>query len=148
MRSVNDPGALRWSLSWFRSPRPTLSTRRVDSADGLPRYCLMQWVGLRSGPLLSPRILGLLAVRGSFGPPLHASRSALVIGIATNAVRVSLDSECERGIGEHDATDLCQLLARQRTKGVLGGVEENVRHVDDEAARGVASLENGIEFLQ
>jgi hypothetical protein len=33
----------------------------------------MQWVGFRPSPLLSLRILGLLAVRGSSGPPLHAS---------------------------------------------------------------------------
>src|ERR1019366_8651719 len=58
-------------------------------------------------------------------------REVLVIGIATNAVGVALDSKCERGIGEHDPTDLGQLLARQRAKCVLAGVEENVRHVDD-----------------
>ena len=31
---------------------------------------------------------------------------------------------------------------------MLGGVEENVRHVDDQAACRVASLEDGVELLQ
>jgi len=48
--SVPEPGAVGWIRSWFRSPRPTLSTRLVDSADGLPRCYLMQWVGFCSSP--------------------------------------------------------------------------------------------------
>src|ERR1017187_969588 len=71
--SVTELGAVWWSRSWFRSPRPTLSTRRVDSADGLPRCYLMQWVGSCPNPLLSSRILGLLAARGSSRPPRPAS---------------------------------------------------------------------------
>ncbi len=39
-------------------------------------------------------------------------------------------------------------LARLRAKCVLAGVEENIRPVDDQAARRVASLEDGVELLQ
>jgi enamine deaminase RidA (YjgF/YER057c/UK114 family) len=50
--------------------------------------------------------------------------------------------------GGADLGSLGLLLARQRAKCVLAGVEENVGHVDDQAARRVASLEDGVELLQ
>src|SRR5208282_5962750 len=68
--------------------------------------------------------------------------------IATNAVGVALNSQREPGIGEQDAADLGQLLARKRAQGVLSRVEENVRHVNHQPASGVASLQDGIELLQ
>ena len=81
--SVTELGAVRWSRSWFRSPRPTLSTRRVDSADGLPRCYLMQWVGFCPNPLLSSRILGLggwpSALRKGIDRPSFSGR-AFVLG--------------------------------------------------------------------
>src|SRR5581483_8585685 len=49
---------------------------------------------------------------------------------------------------KHDAAYLGQLFARHGAKRAFATIEENVRHVDDEAARGVASLENGVELLQ
>ncbi len=72
----------------------------------------------------------------------------LVVFIATNAIGIAFDSQRQRRIGEHDAADLGQLLARHRAKCVLAGVEENVGHVDDQAARRVASLEDSVELLQ
>ena len=80
-----------------------------------------------------------------FGTPL---REALVVGIAANAVGVAFDSQLEPGIGEHDAADLGQLFTRHRTQRLLARIEENVRHVDDQPASGVASLEDGVELLQ
>jgi len=41
-----------------------------------------------------------------------------------------------------------QLLAGQRTKRVFAGVKEHVRHIHNEAAGGVASLQNQIELLE
>src|SRR5438270_10691163 len=51
-------------------------------------------------------------------------------------------------IGKHHAGHLRQFLARSRLQRELTGVKENVRDIDDQAARGVAGVEDSVELLQ
>ncbi len=53
----------------------------------------------------------------------------------------------QTGIREQDARHLRELLPRARLQGEAIGVKENIRHVYDEAASRVASLQNAVELL-
>src|SRR6267142_5034251 len=72
----------------------------------------------------------------------------LVEIVAADAVRVALDLKREARMREDDAGDFGEFFARARLERVAAGVKKNVRHVDDEAASGVASLQNGIELTE
>src|SRR5947208_110261 len=60
----------------------------------------------------------------------------------------NLDVTREAGMRENDAGNFGELFARAGLERVAAGVKEHVRHVDDEAASGVASLQNGIELIE
>src|SRR5438309_11560719 len=49
---------------------------------------------------------------------------------------------------ENDAGNFGELFARAGLERVAAGVKEHIRHVDDEAASGVAGLQNGIELIE
>src|SRR5438309_8709114 len=49
---------------------------------------------------------------------------------------------------ENDAGNFGELFAGAGLEGVAAGVKEHIRHVDDEAASGVASLQDGIELIE
>src|SRR5580704_9911389 len=68
--------------------------------------------------------------------------------IAANAVGVAFDLESEAGMGENNAGNFCELFAGAGLEGVAAGVEKNVGHVDDEAAGGIARLQNGIQLVE
>src|SRR4029077_15540360 len=72
----------------------------------------------------------------------------LIEVVAADAVGVAFDLEREAGMRKDDAGNFGELLARAGLERVAAGVEENVRHIDDEAAGGVASLQNGIELIE
>src|SRR5713226_463575 len=64
--------------------------------------------------------------------------------IAADAVGVAFDLKREARMGEHDAGNFRELFARAGLERVTACVKEDVRHVDDEAAGGIARLQNGI----
>src|SRR6267143_3114380 len=66
--------------------------------------------------------------------------------VAADAVGVALDLERETGMRKDDAGNLGELFAGAGLEGVAAGVKEHIGHVDDEAAGGVASLQNGIQL--
>src|SRR6266478_3914733 len=68
--------------------------------------------------------------------------------VAADAVGVTLDLEREAGMGEDDAGNFGELFAGAGLERVAAGVEEHVGHIDDEAAGGVARLQNGIQLAE
>ena len=64
--------------------------------------------------------------------------------VAANTVGVAFDLERETGMREDDAGNFGEFFAGAGLEGVAAGVKEHIRHVDDEAASGVASLQDGI----
>src|SRR6267378_3017626 len=62
----------------------------------------------------------------------------LVEIVAADAVGVALDLERQAGMREDDAGNFGELFACAGLEGVAAGVKKNIRHVDDEAASGVA----------
>src|SRR5713226_128323 len=72
----------------------------------------------------------------------------LIESFGANAIGVAFDGQLERRISEHDAGYFGQLLACQRTERELAGVKEHVRHIDDQAASGVASFQDQAELLE
>src|SRR6266478_2962793 len=68
--------------------------------------------------------------------------------VAADAVGVAFDLESEAGMREDDAGNFGEFFAGTGLEGVAAGIEEHVRHVDDEAAGRVASLQNGIELTE
>ena len=73
-------------------------------------------------------------------------RQAHVELVRSHAVGMAFHFEPQSGIGQNDAGDLGQLLARAGLERILPGVEKNVRHVDDEASGAVAGLQDGVEL--
>ncbi len=51
-------------------------------------------------------------------------------------------------MGQEDAGNLSELFAGTRFEIGASGIEEHVGHIDDEAASGVARLQNGAELLE
>src|SRR5260370_2230611 len=49
---------------------------------------------------------------------------------------------------ENDAGNFGEFFAGAGLEGVAAGVEEHVGHVDDEAASGIAGLQNGIQLRE
>src|SRR5713226_7436628 len=72
----------------------------------------------------------------------------LIEVVAADAVGVALDLERETGMRENDAGNFGELFAGAGLERVAAGVEEHVGHVDDEAAGGVARLQNGIQLAE
>ena len=72
----------------------------------------------------------------------------LVEFVAADAVGVSLDLNFQVRIGEHDSGDSGQAFAGGLLQSVLTGIEEHVRHADDEAAVSIFGLEHLIQLLQ
>ena len=72
----------------------------------------------------------------------------LIEFIAANAVGVAFNLKRKAGMGENDAGDFGEFFAGARLKRVTAGVEKHVRHIHDEAAGGVAGLQNGIELAE
>jgi len=68
--------------------------------------------------------------------------------IATDAVGVAFDLEREAGMREDDAGNFGELFARAGLERVAAGVKEDIGHVDDEAAGGIAGLQNGIQLRE
>src|SRR5216684_1598784 len=52
------------------------------------------------------------------------------------------------GMRENDAGDFGEFFARAGLERVAAGVKENIRHIDDEAAGGVAGLQDGIQLRE
>jgi len=61
---------------------------------------------------------------------------------------VAFDLEREARMSEDDAGNLGELFPRAGLERVAASVKEHVRHIDDETAGGVASLQNGIELAE
>ena len=72
----------------------------------------------------------------------------LIVSVAAYAIGVALDGKRQRGVGEDDAGNLGQFLARGRAKREFGRIEKDVRHIDDEAASGISRLQDGVELHQ
>ena len=72
----------------------------------------------------------------------------LIEFVATDAVGVALDLEREAGMRENDAGNFGELFACAGLEGVAAGVEKHIRHIDDETARGIAGLQNGIQLAE
>src|SRR5882762_1487394 len=68
--------------------------------------------------------------------------------VAADAVGVTLDLEREAGMRKDDAGNFGELLARAGLERVTTGVKEHVRHIDDEAAGGVAGLQDGVQLAE
>src|SRR6267378_3049992 len=49
---------------------------------------------------------------------------------------------------ENDAGNFREFFAGARLERVAASVKENIRHIDDEAASGIAGLQNGIELIE
>ena len=74
------------------------------------------------------------------------SGELLIVIVAAYAIGVALDGQRQCGIGEDDAGNLGKFFARRRTKREFGGIEKDVRHIDDKAASSVACLQDGVEL--
>jgi len=72
----------------------------------------------------------------------------LIEFVAADAVGVAFDLKHEAGMRKNDAGDFREFFARAGLERVPAGVEENIRHIDDEAAGGVAGLQNGIQLRE
>jgi hypothetical protein len=72
----------------------------------------------------------------------------LVEVIAADTVGVAFDLEREAGMREDDTGNFGELFAGAGLECVAAGVKEHIGHVDDEAAGGVARLQNGIELAE
>src|SRR5438105_3250148 len=72
----------------------------------------------------------------------------LVEFLTADAVRVALDLEREARMREKDARNFCQLFAGPGLQRVAAGGKEHVGHVHDEAAGGIARLQNGIQLRE
>ena len=72
----------------------------------------------------------------------------LVELVGADAVGVAFDLEREAFVGEKDAGNFGEFFAGTGLERGASGIEENVGHIDDEAAGGVTSLENGIELFK
>ena len=66
----------------------------------------------------------------------------------TAGVAVTLDSQAKRGIIEHDAGELGQVLTRFRAEIELAGIEKYVTHIDDQPSGRVGSGQDAIELLE
>src|SRR5712692_6194210 len=69
-----------------------------------------------------------------------AFRELLIEIVAADAVGVTLDLESQAGMREDDAGNFGEFFAGAGLERVAAGVKEHVRHIDDEAAGGVARL--------
>ena len=63
-------------------------------------------------------------------------------------VGVTLDSQAQRGIVEHDAGELGQVLTRFRAEIGLAGIEQHVTHIDDQPSGRVGSGQDAIKLLE
>src|SRR6266436_7020526 len=77
-----------------------------------------------------------------------ALRELLIKIVAADAVGVAFDLQREAFVGKENSRDFGELFAGSGLECGASGIEEDVRHIDDEAAGRVASLQNGIELLQ
>ena len=66
----------------------------------------------------------------------------LIEVVGANGIGVAFDLHLQTGMREHDAGNFCKFFAGAGFEGVAAGVEEDVGHIDDEAAGGVAGLED------
>src|ERR1700722_2916430 len=73
-------------------------------------------------------------------------RELLVVFVAAYAVGVAFDLNLEAGVGLKDSGDLGEADLSSRLQSVPGGVEEDVRHIDDEAACRFAGCEDAVEL--
>ena len=73
-------------------------------------------------------------------------RELLVILVASDAVGVSLDLHLQTGIGLQDSGDLGQAELGVGLQSVSASVEEDVGHVDDEAAGRFASGQDAVKL--
>src|SRR5580704_17000174 len=104
------------------------SVAEAFCADGIARYAFLhQVIAHRSGPVL---------------------RQGLIHGIAADVIGISADFNVESRICQQNAGDFCQLLPRTRLQRKFPGVKQNIGHTDDQPARAVASLTNGIPLLR
>src|SRR6266853_37770 len=112
---------------------------RVVGGDGLRLAEAVSGDGRRGYTLLREK------VENGIGA---AFRELLIEIVAADAVGVAFDLERETGMSEDDAGNFGEFFAGTGLEGVAAGVEEHVGHVDDEAASGVAGLQNGIELRE
>src|SRR5437879_5449280 len=75
-------------------------------------------------------------------------REALVVFVAANAVGVSFHRDVQAGIRENDAGNFRQALAGSGSEFVTAAAEQDIRHIGDKSAGGVASRKNRVELLQ
>ena len=98
----------------------------------------------RSDGRTGDALLGQKIAHG-VGAPL---RKLLIEFVAANAVGVTFDLKSQAGVRQQDAGDFCKLLASAGLEREAAGVKEHVGHVHDEAASGVARLQNGIQLRE
>jgi len=73
-------------------------------------------------------------------------REALIEIVAADAVRVAFDLEYEAGMREDYAGNFCQFFACCGLERIAARVEENIRHVHNEAASGILRLQYRVQL--
>src|SRR5215472_3014939 len=72
----------------------------------------------------------------------------LIEFVAADTVRMTFDLKGQARMRQQDAGDFCQLLASAGLEREAAGVKEHIGHVHDQAASGVARLQNGIQLSE
>jgi hypothetical protein len=75
-------------------------------------------------------------------------REALVELVAADGIGVPFDGKFEPGMGEEDAGKASEFFAGGRAEVEFAGVKQDVGHIDDESAGGIASFEDDVELLE
>src|SRR5579872_1103847 len=75
-------------------------------------------------------------------------RQSLVHDIAADVIGVSTDFDIETRVGEQDAGNFGQLLARTRCQGILSSVKKHIGHADDKTSCCITSLKNRVQLLR
>ncbi len=70
----------------------------------------------------------------------------MVIVVTAHVVGEAFHFHLQAGVTGDDAGNLGEFLSGTGTERVFAGIEEHVRHVHDEAASCVASLEDQVEL--
>ena len=129
------------------SPDTTSSTRRF--------CCRPEAVSLDATGIVFPNPLAVTESSGipDCGQIIPHRRGAvfrklLIVVVASDAVGVTFHLHPQPGMPSQNSGHSRQLLARCLAQGILGGVEQYVRHIYDQPSRGIARLQDRIELAQ
>ena len=75
-------------------------------------------------------------------------RELLIVVIPAHVIGMTFDVQSQSRVPRDDAGHFRQLLPSCRLKRELGRIEQDIRHVHDQASGRVTSLENGVELDQ